>query len=123
MLFRKNSAANPSSGGEGGAAAAAGAPAAAAAPAPAAGGGGGGLPSADAFYFRLNDKYLYYTESSTDQTIVLGAIKIVNIYFLHRAGPLDGKCIQLRDDENDDWILCSVDENRIDAWACAIKDA
>ena len=38
----------------------------------------GGAPAIDAFHFRINKKYIYYTESPAE-AVVLGAVAIKNI--------------------------------------------
>jgi len=83
----------------------------------------GGAPAIDAFHFRINKKYVYYTESPAE-AVVLGAIAVRNIVKIQKTSLLGPKCFQIINTEFDNWELCTTDEEEnCDEWICALDTA
>ena len=80
-----------------------------------------GIPAETKFYFRLSKNNLYYTASQKEM-VVLGAIAITNIEQVSQADSsfMTGYCIQVKDAELDQWVLCASSEKEIKDWQCAI---
>jgi hypothetical protein len=75
------------------------------------------VPTIDAYYFRLTNENLYYTETPSD-SVVLGAIQISNIV---RTLPYMSKgCFKIVDKEKDEWQVCSIDGSCPKDWKEAI---
>jgi hypothetical protein len=76
------------------------------------------VPFPEAFYFRLTEKNLYYTETKSD-TRVLGAIAIHNIVGTKSAGET---CFAIDEEEVDPWTLCAADAKTKQEWICTFNE-
>jgi len=65
------------------------------------------IPAIDAYYFRLSDHNLYYTQDA-DSMVVLGAIAIDSIEITNHSEADLNKCFEVENAENDEWVLCAL---------------